>query len=77
MGKKNKKKTVAGRLERAGADGEGEKKKRERLMEKDRALEEGGEMLNRCGGGGGRRLSGSQRGIDMVGTGESGDLHFI
>lgn len=51
MGKKNKKKTVAGRLERAGADGEGEKKKRERLMEKDRALEEGGEMLNRCGGG--------------------------
>ena len=76
---------MAGRLERAGADGRGGKK-RGRLMERDRALEEivgkkrageeGGEMLNRCGGGG-EGLSGSQRGIDMVGTGESGDLHFI
>ena len=31
MGKKNKKKTVAGRLERAGADGEGEKKKKRKI----------------------------------------------
>lgn len=51
---------MAGRLERAGADGR-KKKTGGRLMERDRALEEirkkkrageeGGEMLNRSGGG--------------------------
>ena len=47
-----------------------EERGRESGGERDRAAE--------CKGREERRgLSGSQRGIDMQGTGESGDLHFI